>query len=241
MQADAETYVRKCDKCQKFSPLVHQPAQDWTPLTSPWPFAQWGLDIVGTLPQALGNKKFLIAGTDYFTKWIEAEPLVKITEVEAKKFVWKSIITRFGIPRALISDNGKQFDGKKFRKFCSELKIEFYNSTPVYPQSNGQAEASNKTVLNGIKRRLESAKGKWVEELSNVLWAYRTTPRRPTGETPFALAYGLEAVIPFEVELPTIRSEVFEELNNNQVITRDLDLAEEKREATLIRVAAYQQ
>ena len=111
----------------------------------------------------------------------------------------------------------------------------------AYPQSNGQAEASNKTVLNGIKRRLECAKGKWTEELSEVLWAYRTTPRRPTGETPFALAYGLEAVIPLEVGLPTIRSEVFEELNNNQVITRDLDLAEEKREATLIRVAAYQQ
>ena len=241
MQADAEAYVRKCEKCQKFSPLIHLPARDLTPLTSPWPFAQWGLDIVGPIPRASGNRKFLITATDYFTKWIEAEPLVKITETEVKKFVWRNVITRFGIPRALISDNGKQFDGKKFRQFCSELKIDFYNSTPAYPQSNGQAEASNKTVLNGIKRRLERAKGKWTEELSNVLWAYRTTPRRPTGETPFALAYGLEAVIPLEVGLPTIRSEVFEELNNNQVIMRDLDLAEERREATLVRIAAYQQ
>ena len=77
-----------------------------------------------------------------------------------KKIVWQNIITWFGISKALISDNGTQFDGKIFRGFCEEYKIEFYNSTPAYPQANGQAEASNKVVLDGLKKRLEKAKGK---------------------------------------------------------------------------------
>ena len=87
---------------------------------------------------------------------------------------------------------------------CSDNKIKFYNSTPCYPQSNGQAEASNKVILDGIKKRLEKAKGKWVEELPQVLWAFRTTPRRSTGETPYSLAFGLEAIIPLETKIPKI-------------------------------------
>jgi hypothetical protein len=240
MQADAEAYTRKCEQCQLFSPLIHQPAKLLAPITSPWPFAQWGLDIVGPMPKAPAGKKFLVVATDYFTKWIEAEALVKITQEDMRKFVWKSIITRFGIPRALISDNGSQFIGGKFTTMCDEYGIEFFNSTPVYPQGNGQAEASNKTLLDGIKKRLADKKGKWVDELPTVLWAYRTTPRRPTGETPFSLAYGLEAIIPLEVGLPTIRTEIFQEAQNDEALRLNLDFIEERREAALIRLAAYQ-
>ena len=93
MQADALTYVRECDKCQRFPPMMHQPAQELNPLSSPWPFAQWGLDIVRPLPRALGNKFFFIVATDYFTKWIEAEPISNIRDVDAKRFLWKSVIT----------------------------------------------------------------------------------------------------------------------------------------------------
>ncbi|XP_028057288.1 uncharacterized protein K02A2.6-like [Camellia sinensis] len=180
------------------------------------------------------NKRFFVAATDYFTKWVEIEALTNIKEADMNRFVWRSVITRFGIPRTLLSDNGTQFDGKVFRKFCSDLKIEFIKSTPVYPQGNGQAEASNKTVINGMKKRLEKAKGKWVEKLPNVLWAYRTTPRRSTGETPYSLTYGMEAIIPLEVGVPTIRSEIFEPANNDEAIAQALDLAEERREAALI-------
>ena len=89
-------------------------------------------------------------------------------------------------------------------RYCSELGIRNIYSSPAYLQSNGQAEASNKTVLDGIKKRLEDAKGRWVKELPNVLWTFRTTPRRSMGETPFSLAYGSEAVIPLEISLPTL-------------------------------------
>ena len=204
MQADALKYVQECDKCQRFAPMIHQPARELNPLSSPWPFAQWGLDIIWPLPRAPGNKRFLITATDYFTKWIEAEPLSSIRDVDTKRFLWKSIITRFGIPWAVISDNGTQFESKLFKGFCSDLGIRNFFSSPGYPQSNGQAEVSNKVVLSGIKRKLEAAKGRWVEMLPSILWTYRTTVRKSTKETPFALAFGVEAVIPLEIGMPTI-------------------------------------
>ena len=111
----------------------------------------------------------MLVGTDYFTKWVEAEPLSNIRNVNAKKFVWKNIITRFEIPRTLILDNDLQFDNKAFRRYCCDLGITNKYSAPAYPQGNGQAEVVNKVIINGLKKRLDDVKGKWVEELSHVL------------------------------------------------------------------------
>ena len=183
----------------------------------------------------------MLVTTDYFTKWVEVEPMSHIRDVNVKKFLWQNIITRFGIPQVFVADNDKQFDSKLIRGFCLELGIKNYFSTPSYPQSNGQAEASNKVMLDGMKKRLERAKSLWVEELPNVLWAYRTTPRRSTGETPFALAYGMEAVIPLEVGLPTIRTEAFDSGTNESSITKQLDWLDCRRDRAAIRLAQYQQ
>ena len=110
MLKDAAEYVRKCEQCQKHALLIHQPAGHLNPINSPWPFAQWGLDILGPFPQATGNRRFFLVAVDYFTKWAEAEALANIRDMDVKKFVWKNIITRFGVPDSLISDNGLQFD-----------------------------------------------------------------------------------------------------------------------------------
>ena len=161
--------MKKCDQYQRFTPNIHQPGGVLNPLSSPWAFTQWGLDIVGPFPKAARNKRYLLVGTDYFTKWVEVEPLANIRDMHAKKFVWKNIVTRFGFPRTLISNNGLQFDSKSFKRYCCDLGITNRYSTPVYPQGNGQAEAINKVIVNGLKKRLDDAKGKWVEELSHVL------------------------------------------------------------------------
>ena len=145
------------------------------------------MDIVGPFPKATVNKRYLLVGTDYFTKWIKVEPLANIRDVDAKKFVRKKIVTQFGVPQSPILDNGLQFDSKSFRLYCSELGITNIYSTLAYPHGNEQAEAINKVLVNGIKKRLDDAKGKWVEKLPHVLWTYRTTPRRSTGETPFSM------------------------------------------------------
>ena len=102
-------------------------------MSSPWPFAQWGLDIVGLFPKAAENKRFLLVGIDYFTKWVETEPLANIRDADSKKFVWRNIVTRFKVPQTLISNNGIQFDSKAFRRYCCELGITNRYSTPAYP------------------------------------------------------------------------------------------------------------
>ena len=88
-------------------------------MTAPWPFAQWGLDIMGPFLIVMRQLKFFIVGIDYFTKWVEAEVLATITEKNVRSFVWRNIVCRYRIPRVLVSDNGKQFDNDFFRDFCS--------------------------------------------------------------------------------------------------------------------------
>ena len=165
MQKEVLEYTKKCDQCQRFASNTHQPRGFLNPLSSPWPFAQWGLDIVGPFPKAARNKKYLLVDTDYFIKWVEVEPLANIRDVDVKKFLWKNIVTRFEIPHTLISDNGLQFDNKSFRRYCCEMGITNRYSTPAYPQGNGQAKAINKVIVSGLKKRLDDAKGRWVEEL----------------------------------------------------------------------------
>ena len=87
--------------------VIKQPSKPLTPMNAPWPFAQWKLDIMGPFPMAVRQLKLLVIEIDYFTKWVEIEPLTTITEKNVRSFVWKRIICRFGIPRVLISDNGK--------------------------------------------------------------------------------------------------------------------------------------
>ena len=139
----------------------------------------------------------------------------------------------------LISDNGLQFDSKMFSKYCGELEITNRYSTLVYPQGNGQAEVVNKVILSGLKKRLDDAKGKWVEELPHVLWTYRTTPCRSIREAPFSMTYGAKAVIPLETGFPTTRTSSFNPKDNDEQLTRNLDLIEEKRENAMVQLAYY--
>uniref|UniRef100_A0A2N9I556 RNA-directed DNA polymerase n=1 Tax=Fagus sylvatica TaxID=28930 RepID=A0A2N9I556_FAGSY len=237
---DATQYVKTCDKCQRFANVPRVPPEEITPITSPWPFAQWGLDIMGPFPVGTKQAKFLVVAIDYFTKWVEAEPLATISEKNVRSFVWKAVICRFGIPRVLISDNGKQFDNGPFREMCSQLNIKNHYSSPRHPQANGQVEVTNRTLLKQIKTRLEGAKSMWVEELPSVLWAYRTTVRTPTKETPFKLTFGTEAVIPVEIGLTTFRTTFHREEENEGQLCLNLDLLDETREKAAQRIALYQ-
>ncbi|XP_059670727.1 uncharacterized protein LOC132316237 [Cornus florida] len=133
MQKDALDFVKKCDKCQRFANTPRQPPEEMTPMSGPWPFAQWGMDLIGPLVKGKGQTKYAIVMVDYFTKWVEAKPLAKITENNIRKFVWKSIVCRFGIPRMIVTYNAKQFDNSDFKNFCSELGIQIHFSSPGHP------------------------------------------------------------------------------------------------------------
>ena len=240
MQKDAEAYVKAYDKCQRFNNIIRQSTEELAPMAALWPFAQWGLDIIGLFLIAVRQLKFLVVGIDYFTKWVEVEALATITEENIRSFVWRCIICRFGIPRVLVSDNGKQFNNDSFRDFCSQLGIRNHYSSPAHPQANGHVEVTNRSLLKIIKTRLEGAKGIWLEELLSVLWAYRTTARTPTRETPFRLTYENEVVIPGEIELTSYKVDNHDEGRNDEAIRFQLDLVDEVKATAEQRLARYQ-
>ncbi|RDX66569.1 gag-pol, partial [Mucuna pruriens] len=204
-------------------------------MASPWPFNRWGVDILGPFPLAPGQIKFLIVAVDYFTKWIEAEPVAVISAERIKRFLWKKIVCRFGLPAVIVSDNGTQFASKTTAEFCQELGIKQVFTSVEHPQMNGQAEAANRVILRGLRRRLEEAKGRWAEELPQVLWSYHTTPYSSTNETPFRLAFGTEAVIPVEIGEPSLRAEFWDPETNEGGLGANLDMVQEVREAAHIR------
>ncbi|CAL1369825.1 unnamed protein product [Linum trigynum] len=147
----------------------HLPSSEIQSVFGPWPFARWGLDILGPFPTAPLGKKYLVVAVDYFTKWIEAEPLETITSARVQKFVCNNIMIRFGILHSIIKDHGTQFDCRPFENFCARNRITCTMASVAYPQTNGQAEASNKMILQGLKKRLRDAIGALTTELPHIL------------------------------------------------------------------------
>ena len=107
----------------------------------------------------------------------------------------------------------------------------------AYPQGNGQAKAINKVIVNGLKKRLDDAKGKWVKEQPHVLWTYRTMPRKSTEGTPFSMTYRAEVVIPLENGFPMMRISTFTSDGNDELLKKNLDLVEERRENAMVQLA----
>ncbi|KAK0582887.1 hypothetical protein LWI29_030790 [Acer saccharum] len=239
--ADAKRVAARCEACQKIANNIRQPLELLQSITSPWPFTMWGIDLIGPMPTATGGAKHAIVAVDYFTKWVKAEPLVHITKANTISFVKKNILYRFGLPNTIITDNGTQFDGRKFRELCDKYGINNYYASPAYSQTNGQTEAVNKIIKHNLKAKLATKKGSWADKLPQVLWAYRTTKKGSTGETPYSMAYGAEAVIPVETSFSSPRVQLFQPELNIDMLKCGLDELEERRERAQIRNTTYQQ
>ncbi|GJX97273.1 reverse transcriptase domain-containing protein [Tanacetum coccineum] len=237
MHGDARKLIQACQDCQVHKPVPRNPQQKLSPITSPWPFYKWGIDIAGPFPEGPGKVKFLIVAIDYFTKWIEAKPVATITGSQIKKFVWDNIVCRFGLPGEIISDNGKQFQDNPFKDWCEKLCIRQHFASVKHPQTNGLVERANRSLGEGIKARLDERSKNWMEELPHVLWAHRTMIKSSNGDTPFSLTYGTEAVIPAEIGMPTLRTAEVSLEENKEALEINLDLLEERREQAAIREA----
>jgi transposase InsO family protein len=184
--ADATRIVRTCEGCQFYARQTHLPAQALQTLPITWPFAVWGLDLVGPLQKAPGGYTHLLVAIDKFSKWIEVRPLNSIRSEQAVAF-FTNIIHRFGVPNSIITDNGTQFTGRKFLDFCEDHHIRVDWAAVAHPMSNGQVERANDMILQGLKPRIYNDLNKfgkrWMKELPSVVWSLRTTPSRATGFT----------------------------------------------------------
>ena len=197
--------VKKCKECQMHANLPHLAASSLTTIQAPMSFDIWEMHLLGPFPPASGQRRFLLVAVDYFKKWVEAAPLASITDKQVQQFIWQHLImiTRFGVPRVLISDNGRQFNSGPTRDYCSKFGIETRFSAVSRPQTNGQAEEANKVVLKGLKTMLEVSKGSWIDDLPGILQSTRITVRKATGHSPFNLVLGSEVVLPVELGIPS--------------------------------------
>jgi ribonuclease HI len=205
MKKDAADFVKTCHTCQVQANLIHTHPTSLQNMATPWPFHTWGLDLIGPINPASGGCIWILVATEYFTKWVEAIPLRKATGAAVANFIREHIITRFGIPYKLITDNGTPFVNKDVREVLEHYRVKHRRSTPYYPQGNGQAEATNRMLLRILSKMVFDYGNDWKAHLADVLWAYRSSPKTATGFTPFSLVYGTDTISPTELVVPSPR------------------------------------
>src|SRR5215468_8353326 len=204
MNADCVAFVQRCHQCQVFAKLQKQPPVALNLITSPWPFATWGIDIIRKIhPKASNGHQYILVAVDYFTKWIEAASYAELDAKKTTHFVHTNILCRYGTPFEIIKDNGTHFQSE-FAKLIKDKKIQHHKSSPYRPQTNGAVEAANKSIKVILQKMIEKHRG-WHEKLPLALWGYRTSIRTPTGATSYSLVYGMEAVLPIELEVQSAR------------------------------------
>jgi hypothetical protein len=205
MESDCFKYARKCHKFQIYADKVHVPPNPLNVMSSPWPFAMWGIDMIGKIePTASNGHRFILVAIDYFTKWVEAASFAKVTRHVVARFIKKEIICRYGIPERIITDNGSNLNNKMMKELCKNFNIQHHNSSPYRPKMNGVVEAANKNIKMIMQKMVVTYRD-WHEMLPFALHGYRTSVRTTTRTTPYSLVYGMEAVLPVEVEIPSLR------------------------------------
>jgi ribonuclease HI len=241
---DAAEMVKSCKACQFHAKQIHTPAQTLQMIPPSWPFAVWGVDILGPFPRAVGGYRYLFVTIDKFTKWPEATPMVNITQGATVAFL-KSIVCRFGVPNHIITNNGTQFTSRIFQEYCEGIDTQLCFASVAHPRINGQVERANAEILRGLKTRtynyLKKHGPNWVSELPSVLWGNRTTPSRATGETPLFLVYGAEACLPLEIIMGSPWVQAFDESMQGQLWREDMNFIDERRWQAAIRNAWYNQ
>ncbi|CAL9005839.1 unnamed protein product [Prunus brigantina] len=230
---DCIEYARACIKCQIYGPIQRVPAEALHPVTKPWPFRGWAVDIIGKIyPAASNQHAWILVATDYFTKWVEAESYRSISSAQVVRFFESHIVHRFGILETITADNGPIFASAETREYAERMGIKLVHSTPYYPQSNGQAEASNKVIKGILEKMIEEKPRAWHDLLPEALWAYRTSKRSATGTSPYALTYGHDAIVPMELKVRSLR--VTERPRQNEkdytaAMTQELEDLEQSR------------
>eukprot|EP00253_Pinus_taeda_P006813 PITA_06813 len=197
--------VRSCHECQIFQRKMWAPAAPLHPVVTVSPFAKWGIDYVTCNPRSAGGHGFIIAAVNYFTKWAEAMPTLNEDGHTAAQFLFNHVISRFGVPQAIVTDHGKHFRNHMMTELTTQLGLKHVSSSPYLPSVQMASKRSTRSWFTMLQRTVGVHKSNWNLMLFLALWAYRTSVKDATGFTPFQLVYGLEATLPIECEIPSLK------------------------------------
>ena len=205
MEAYCCQHSRTCHKCQIYADKVHIPPVPLNVLTAPLPFAMWGIDMIGEIKPTTSNGHcFILVAIDYFTKWVEATSFASVTKNVVARFIKQNLICWYGIPERIIIDNGTNLNNTMITALCEQFKIQHHNSPPYWPKMNGAVEAANKNIKKIIQKMTVNYK-EWHEMLPFSFHGCRIFIRTSIWATLFSLVYCMEAVLPVEVKIPTLR------------------------------------
>jgi transposase InsO family protein len=241
-KSDAAELVQRCEACQYLSKQQHLPAQQLQNIPVTWPFACWGLDMIGPFKKAQGGYTHVLVAIDKFTKWIEYKPIASLTSAKAVEFI-QDIIFRFEIPNSIITDLWSNFTSSEFFDFCEQKSIHIKYASVAHPRANGQVERANGMILEALKKKVfdknEKFARKWIRELPYVVWSLRTQPSRALhGNTPFFMVYGSEAMLPVDLKFGAPRL-IFESIAEAEATRLEDDILQEERLNTVIQSARY--
>jgi hypothetical protein len=240
---DAEELVTRCQGCQYFAKQQYVPVYKLVTIPPTWPFACWGLDMIGPLPTAPGGFNRVFVAINKFTKWIEVTP-VTCPKADRVFDILDELVHRYGLPHRIITDLGSTFNIHQFWEYCENSGIDVRYVSVAQPRANGQVERANGMVLDALKKRLHNAAnskgGKWIKELPpNALWGLRTQPSKPTGQSPYFLVYGSKEILPADVMWDSLAVEQYDKGISEDSRRVDIDGLEEARCAALVQSARY--
>ncbi|KAK9042680.1 hypothetical protein V6N11_017746 [Hibiscus sabdariffa] len=196
---DGHAFAKACDRCQRTGNISRRNEMPLQNILEVELFDVWGIDFMGPFPSSHGDLYILLA-VDYVSKWVVAIATPKNDAKTVMKFLHKNIFTRFGVPRALISDEGSHFDNKLIAKALQRYGVKHRIATAYHPQTNGQVEISNREIKQIIEKTISTSRKDWSSKLDEALWAYRTAFKTPLGMSPFKIVYGKACHLPVELE-----------------------------------------
>ncbi|MCO5598133.1 hypothetical protein L7F22_052225 [Adiantum nelumboides] len=203
---DAEEFVKRCDDCQRTKTPRGRDDMPLRPMMGARAFAKWGIDFVGPCPPAYkSHAQYIIVATDYLTKWVEAKATTRNDAKTTAQFLYENIFTRYGLPIQIVSDRGTRFINEVIEQLLDEFMVIHCKSAPYHPQANGQAESTNKILVTVLTKIVSESRADWDQKLHSALWAYRVAYKTSIGTTPFNMVYGIQAILPLEFLIPTLR------------------------------------